>query len=266
MGQKIYIIRKSAYGYTDEFFYERNLGAITDTFTDEAEAYQQLTALEVPLFRYYDMGEIEQLSPCVRFDQFREERLALDSYLKEILGKSFLVTMPNSDFLYADMNTYLPKTMTDEQIMKMRDITGIRFHEMSMFEDEVLFYAIWLPHKNTYLHVDGGEFGQSTYFFDTYEQALANVTQGWADSQFMDTHLSGELYELSDQPTMLKSLLVTAIGLNYNPEQKVIEFSYGLTGESLAALSALLKQPLFEIREFPYEQAKDVPHDPFEYM
>jgi len=287
MTQKTYIIRKSAYGYTDEHYFEMSLGSITDTFTDEAAAYQRLTELEIPLFRSYDMSELEQTSPYTSNEKYQDMREELDAYLKAEFGKSFLMRHEPKGYLMAERNSYLGQDYTDEHIMKIREITGIRFHEMSVFENDVTFYAIWLPYSNKFYQIDRQdmiytiqhlkddvelynaklqEFRDAVFFYNSYDEALADATYPDAYRLYTNIPLQGTLEELSEQPIMLKSFIETTIGVDYDNDKQAIAINYGINPQDYAGLNALLKQPLFEIREFPYEDAKDIPHAPFEYM
>ena len=263
-----YIIRKSAYAYSDEYYYEQALGVITETFTDKDEAYARLTKLEVPNFRRYDMGEIEQLSICGYLHKYQKERHALDDYLMDTLGFTILTRVEDTDDLYVDMNTHLPDALSDEEIMKIRELTGIRFHELSVFENEIKFYAIWLPLLNKFHHVEHGNAEDAIYFFNSYDEALQyaskmNLTRILRDHK----PLHGTLEALSDQPAMLKSFIEATEHISYDEDTKEIKTNYQfwLAG-GFGGLNALLKNPLFEIRDFPYEQAKHVPYAPFEFI
>ena len=179
--------------------------------------------------------------------------------------KSFLTKFKDSDHYYVEMGTYIPKHVTDEQIMKIREITGIRFHELSVFEDVPMFYAIWLPASNKFRQVEYGDAKNAIFFFNSYDEALTNASeQYWYRDERL---LHGTLSELSDQPELLKSFIAATEGIEYNDDLNKLEFYYPFRQNGgFGALNALLKQPLFEIREFPYEQAKDVPHEPFEWI
>ena len=265
---KKYVIRKSAYAYSDEFYYEMVLGAITHTFDDRDQAYAKLTELEVPNFRQFDMGDIKELSRFGRAYQFQDQRRALETYLSETLNYKIFLQSESTGNLYVERNTYLPHILTEEQIMKIRELSGIRFHELSVFEDEIKFYAIWLPLLNKFHQVDYGDAKDAIYFFNSYDEALQYIGEIDLEWRLRDHKpLHGTLAELSYQPEMLKSFIDTTEHISYDDEEQEIKTTYhfGIDG-AYAGLNALLKTPLFEIRDFPYEQAKLVPHAPFEYM
>lgn len=283
MSQKTYIIRKVAYGYTDEHYFKICPGGIIDTFTDEDTAYRRLTELEVPMFRSFDMWELEELTPYGGYGKkYQSERQALHSFLLEEFGVSFMRQQDNTGHWYAKRDSFLGGKFTDAHIMKIREITGIRFYEVCVFEDEIVFYAIWLPYAQKYYQIDAqdiianyrylrpntpdSEVKDAVYFFNSYQDALDKAMhlplRWWNKGQ----SITGRLDDLSDQPTILQSFLETTAGITYHEATQTIVIGQDVDSQHIAGLNALLKQPLFEIREFPYEEAKDIPHGPFELI
>jgi hypothetical protein len=262
MKQKTYIIRKVAYHYSDEYLYVHTLGGIQHVYQSEAEAKQKLQALESKAFRVLDLGDIEQLSPCGYHNKFKQQREALDQYLREILGESLFHKSGHDDSLYMVLGTYLPNSLTDEQIMRIREISGIKFHELGEFEDEVIFYTIWITRTQKFYSADAGRYGESIYFFNSYEEAIEGAKELF--SAFLwGKSLEGTLEELTEQPSILMSLISQSNALRYDPKKASLEIAHGLRGEELISLNALLRQPIFEIRTIPLSEAEKIPHDPF---
>lgn len=263
MKQKTYIIRKVAYHYSDEYLYVHALGGIQHVYQDEAEAKRKLQALESQAFRTLDLGDIEQLSPCGRVNKFKQQREALDQYLREILGESLFHKSDYGDGLYMALDTYLPNYITDEQIMRIREISGIKFHELGEFEDEVVFYAIWVTKTQELYSANAGGYEGSIYFFNTHDEAMEGAKElllyflGGAS-------LKGTLEELTEQPSILMSLIFQSNTLRYDPKKAILEIAGVLRGEELISLNALLRQPIFEIRTIPLSEAEKIAHEPFE--
>lgn len=251
MKQKTYIIRKVAYHYSDEYLYVHTLGGIQHVYQDEAEAKQKLQALESQEFRLLDLGNIEQLSGCGYHNKFRQQREALDQYLQEVLGESLFHKSDYDDSLYMALDTYLPKHLTDEQIMRIREIIGIKFHELGEFEEEVVFYTIWITKTQEFYSAKSSQYGASIYFFNIYEEAIKGVKKLFPPYFLEDETLKGTLEELTEQPSILMSLISQSNSLRYDPKKSVLEIAYGLHGEELISLNALLRQPIFEIRTIP---------------
>lgn len=276
MNQKIYVIRKIAYQYSDEFWFVNAPGGIEHVYYDEAEARQRLQELECPMFRDLDLGNIEQLSPCGCSQQFRQQREALDRYLKETLGKSLFTYDDRYDDLYMEMHIYLPQQVSDEQIMQIRAISGVKFYDLSVFEDEACFYAIWLPQNNAFYSTGNFGEGYAIYFFNTHEEALERAQSvRWGLSMpgaEPPVELPGTLAELSEQPAILQSLIQQHDSLIYDEQQAVLTFHCGPIRhlphdkDEFIMLNALLRQPFFEIRTISLAEAEQIPHTPFEVM
>lgn len=265
MKQKTYIIRKVAYHYSDEYLYVHTLGGIQDIYHDELQAKQKLQGLESQQFKALDLGDIEQLSPCGYPNTFKQQRELLDQYLQQILGKSLFHKNSYDGRLHMEMGTYLPNHFTDEQIMQIREITGIKFYELAVFEDEVVFYGIWITQAKEFYRAEGGGYGESSYFFNSYEQAMAYIKESLPDF-IWDKPLQGKLEDLTEQPSILMSLIDQSDSLKYDPKNAILEIDYRLQGEELISLNAILKQPIFEIRTISLSDAKKIPHAPFEVM
>lgn len=274
MSQKIYVIRKIAYYYSDEFWFVNAPGGIEHVYYDEAEARQRLQELECPMFREQDLGDIEQLC-CDYNERYTQQREALDQYLKEILGESLLTRDDEYDDLYMEMETYLPQQVSDEQIMQIRAISGVKFYDLSVFEDEAFFYAIWLPGSHTFYSTGDTSEGDSIYFFNTHEEAIERVQNLRWEFSVPGTELielPGTLAELSEQPAILQSLIQQHDSLIYDEQTAVLTFHCGpirdLPGDTdeFVMLNALLKQPFFEICTISLAEAEQIPHTPFEVM
>ena len=276
MTKKIYVIRKIAYGFDDEQHYERAVGAITDTFDDERAAYQRLTELETARFRDFDPVDYEQFGHYGRYHPHNQaERKALDAFLKAEFGESFLGIDERTNQYHVKKRFFEianAANITDAQIMKFREIIGLRFHVLHAFEEEARFYALWLPHRDEFYRVTYVREDNAIYFYNSYDEALAATKEGEFIGVFDDFNLPGRPEDLSEQPVLLTALINTTNCLHYNDAKAQLElrpvWKNDMTeqAEHLASLNALLKQPLFEIRDFSLEDAKNVPHDPFEVI
>ena len=71
------------------------------------------------------------------------------------------------------------------------------------------------------------------------------------------------LEELSDQPAILRSITVLSGNIHYDEEQGQL-VSQNARDEELISLNAILRDPLWEIKELSLEQARDIPHHLFE--
>jgi hypothetical protein len=266
MKQKTYVIRKLAFFYSDEYYFVERQDGIVDTFNDEQEARQTLAELEVPLLRRLDFGNIEQM---VQRGIFQEERAALAQYFQSLSLPAIVAHYEPTGELYIRSQTYLPESLTDEQVMHIREITGVRLYELSVFEGEVVFYGIWLPREQKFLQAEEEEYGTVVYFFNTYEEALDGVRQH--RFRLQRDKLVGTIDTLTEQPALFKSFIEENWAVHYDSEAGYVEignmFGYAAdTGDTLIAFNALLKEPLFEIRAIPLEDAIQFPVWPYELV
>jgi hypothetical protein len=119
---------------------------------------------------------------------------------------------------------------------------------------------------NIFFQAHGDDDNRSIYFYNTYDEALKRANRLYYSLLLPQQPISGTLEQLSDQPLLLQSFLNTTMGIDYLYNSQTIQITHHFDKENYGALNALLKQPLFEIREFPYEQAQYVAHEPFEAM
>jgi hypothetical protein len=262
MQQKTYVIRKLAFFYSDEYYFIERQDGIVDTFDDEQEARQELAQLEVPRLRAVDLGNIEHTAA---WRKFQDERAALDQYLQSLSLPSVVSRNDETGELFAKLDTFLPQSLTDEQIMHVREITGIRFHELSVFEGEVVFYGIWLPRDNKFLQAEGAEYGGTfVYFFNSYDEALEGIQQ--RRYSLARNKLTGTIDTLTEQPNVFRSFVKDKWAILYDEQAGIIEINDTIPGDELIAFNALLKVPLFEIRAIPLEDAELFPVWPYELV
>jgi hypothetical protein len=262
MKQKTYVIRKIAYLFNDEYYFSAGLGGISGIYHDEEEAKQEYVALEVAEIRQLDFGKTKQ-----SFSNQPEERRRLHEYLQTMLPQSFFWVSTSGEIGLMEQDSYLPASLTDEQIMEIREVFKFQFHELSVFEDEAVFYATWLPREGKFLgpSVERYErYKNAVYFFNTREEALEGIER--LSYHYSEKILKGTIEELSDNPTLVRSLNEGDRLFQYFEGEAYIQLNYRPDGEDLIALNALLKEPLFEIRTLSLEKASQIPHEAFEIM
>lgn len=242
-----YVIRSLEFGYNDEFQYVLMPGGLQGVYHDETEAKQQWQTLEIRALREQDLGDIEQFSPCAYFSS--ENRIQFNNYIKNIIGESILVE--EDDGVYAEMETYLPEVLTDEQVLKAGEISGMKFYTLAIFEDQPVFYAIWIFNKQEYLHELESEM---IYYFDSYQQAL-DASKEEIHSILADLEIEGSLEELSNQPDVLESFIKNNSEIEYT--DNVLSIQY-LDDEDAIAFNALLKNPIFEIHSLDLKQIENL--------
>ncbi len=265
MARKLWVVREIAYQYNDNYYYLNSPGGIHDVYDDEADALIAMWEMEVERFRKMHLGDYEFFHGAGD-DHHQTMRKRLDSYLKEALGETIFEEITGRDDLFVPKRIYLPKWLTDDQILEIRELTGIKFFDVYEFEDEAVFYGIWLRQDSDFLKEDMGKYGSSIYFFSSYDVALneAKKRARWV-IDFLHPRWRGEIGTLTNQPSVLKTLIEMSESLIYDEKKKMLQFfwRHPSFGDDLVALNSLLIEPIFEIRPISLEDAQQIPHLPF---
>lgn len=251
MKQKVYVIRPVEYYYTDEYHMPTGLGGIRNIYRDKAEARNKLKTLESKTFRERNLD---------RYIYSDHQQEVFNKYLKKIFNDTSLyIPESESDLSSFYINPsdlyYLPKQVTDEQIMEIRKIVGIKFYELAEFEVSEVLYAVFSKYKDYSDIGCGGK--QISLFFNTYEEALDKIGDLFFNACFT-LDVEGSLEDLTEQPSALRSIIEQNRNLNYDPLKSILEINYEddyPSGEFIS-LNALLKKPLFEIRAVPLLEAE----------
>jgi hypothetical protein len=236
---KCYVIRQVAYEYTDEYYYIASPGTIQSVCTDRKAAEDELARLEHEAFSKWEMfgSEMEEFSPCSE-NSGQSDWQALHEYLNTEVGESFFEETEQG---LSVTSRFLSRAVTPEQVLRIREISGVRFHELSVFDsEEPEFFAVWIDPKAEYLGADGAAF-----FYESYDAALAAAGESLTDL-FCDLEVRGSLEELSSQPAALRTMIEAVEdegNLSYDEGTRTLTVRY-LTDEEATALNTLRVEPL----------------------
>ena len=258
--QKTYVIRKIAYHYSDEYLYVHTLGGIHEILHNEEEAMQLLAKLERDSWAQTSLGDIEPFSPCCSGDV--DKLVAFRVYCQRKLGLD-LVKVSEYGRLYCEYDTRLPTDLSDEIILDIRRISGVKFYDLSVYEGEPSFYGVWgTGQYGTPLGYV--QYSEALYFHNTYVEAL-----DWVKSQLSGIlshkEISGSLAELSNTPSFLRSLINSSERLMYDENKSVLTTRF-LKDEEAVALQELLKEKVLEIKALDLGSVKDISHYQYEIM
>lgn len=251
---KTYVIRKIAYHYSDDHLYVHTIGGIENTFQSEEEAKAEFLRLEREALESCDLGDTAQLSGCD--NNYFNEAKAFKNYYKQNFGED-IVKINDHGTIFCERGTTIRKGLSDNDILFIRNILGLKFYELSSFEGSPVFYGIWLNETNSFQ-----EYCEAPYFYSSYAEALKEAKQ---NIDFTRKTLNGTLDELSNNPVFLKSLINSSDKFEYNEEKKVLTTKYLSKDESIA-LNELLKVKVFEIKEIPMSEVEGIEHWTYEQM
>lgn len=235
-----YVIRHNEFAYNDEWFLTDEViaGRITAVYTDKAEAEQAYKTLIVEaLYDEYELSQYD-IGNGEADDETYEK---MDDFLLEKTGTPF------------DGET-LPQ-LNDDDAFEFAKLSGILCYQLIEFDDSRPHYAVWINAEESYMdHYDTG-----SILFESNPDFIEDSDCDWYFLSRIEQTLQGSLAELSDSPEILQAFLQNAQGIRFDEQQQhlIIDGSHS-DYQTIKALNALLKQPLFEIRALTLEEIQEL--------
>ncbi|RBP51210.1 hypothetical protein [Arenicella xantha] len=241
-----YVIRQYQFGYNDECYYISGSN-ILKVYDNEAEAEAAYRKLEVAHIRSAELSEQSSL-----WDAGDDELKPLNDFVQSKTGKHlFAGDRP-------EYNDSLPTELTDDEVLEFGKLADIQGYKLVTFENEPLFYAIWIFGEDEDWHKDYDEYSTSLVYSESREEIIESIGDVAYD-QWYDYKIKGTLEELSDSPALLASLLENTKKMKFveKPNKSFIKLK-SEDGAALTALNELLKEPLFAIKELSLEQVLEI--------
>ena len=262
-----YVIRKAAFHYSDDCAYFHTMGAIIgDVYNDSQEAHDNLMILEREAYLSTDLGDIEPFSGCSS-DVPVDMMVNLQNYFEKELGLDILKVQHRK--IYADRDSFLPESITNEQIKQIRNLSGLKFYDLVEFTDEPQFYGIW--EKTPFYNEEGfkdtseaSETPDSVYFYNSYMEAYEKGIY-YCYSDFNGTEIEGKLEEISDTPIILQTFIESSSNISYDESRESLTIK-SMWIKEWASLYTLLKNKPFEIRVLNFEDVKNCEQYAYECM
>lgn len=251
---KKFVIRKIAYHYSDDHWFFHTIGGIQGIFDSEEIARKEFLRLEREALESVDLGDTAQLSGCD--NTYLKEALEFKSYYRSTFGED-IVRQGAHGMLSCERGTYLPKGLRDEELLKVRKMLDLKFYELYAFENEPVFYGVWIKKQGKFM-----EWFNAPYFYNTYAEALDNAHQSMSNT-LSRSSFKGSLEELSESPVLLSSLVNTSNQIEYDVDQKELRTKFLQKGDAIA-LHELLKEKAFEIREIPLAEVQRIDPEIYE--
>lgn len=238
-----YVIRQNDFAYNDEWYQTHSpiLGAIQAVYTDKSEAesaYKQL--IVQALYHNEDLSNYD-IGNGYADDATYEK---LEAFVLEKTGEEF------------DTDDEIPE-MELEDAFQFAQIAGILHYQLIEINETQPIHILW---SNT----------QEDYFRGDYNNTFDSLDENFADIDDFDLYIfeddftqdviGRDLNELSDSPELLKNLIQNITAAHYDvDENSITEIDWDdLHFTELKALNALLKQPIFEVRQITLEQLNKI--------
>lgn len=235
----IYVIRENRFFYDDSYdAYEGS--KIACHFTDRAEAEAEYKRLEIEATRYIILWNQETLRNAqAAFEPELKFLKELDAFVFSCCGQRLLED--------GQLKIELPENMQDNDIFEFVKRAGIQKYDLLEFEDETVFYGIWLHHQQDWLKRD-----QETGWYLMYDLSEEKLFEKIHDGYFMtfsehDFVYEGVIEDMTDSPILFKKVLNELQWTKYDEtEQKLKIRGSGIY--DIKMLNPLLKNPIFEVK------------------
>jgi hypothetical protein len=234
----VFVIRHVSFAYNDEWFTnDGDLGGIKAVFDDEASAQTELQRLTVAFWRG------EELSS---YGTFCEPEA-------ELIDKLNAFCLAHCGQPLTDENGYdyqLPSGLSDADIVEFVKIADLMPYQVVEIPDGGGFVALWLPEEERYL----SGYETDIIYHPNVEAFMTDVPYQLYDA--FPTTWQGSY--ISHSPVLLRQLVASQPDcFQYNDTQQQLSLKkkiWEIPGAQLFALNALLKTPVFEVRQLSVDE------------
>lgn len=247
MSNNKYVIRHQSFGYNDEWYVLdwAMQGAIKAVYSDQREAEEQYKKLIVrALYQddYYNFS-------IANGEGDDQQYVAIAAFILEKTGEEF--------------DGELIPEMNEDDAFEFAKLSGILHYQLIEIDDSLPNYVLFNPATQSYVYASTPEesvllTGQNELFLFDGKNYVDDYWQEQTINDFfadLKLELNGTLEELSDSPTLLQQLIDDNFWLTYENQQlKVKSFADQDSFNWIKSLNALLKDPIFEIRQVTLEE------------
>lgn len=242
-----YVIRSFEFAYNDEYYQtDGNLSYVKASYDTLEEAEAALKKLNAEALR----GGID--SDLGNYEPFYEASEELIAELNEFCLARCGEPLTTSGYVES-----IPEGLGDDDVCEIAKRTGLEAYRLVTMDTAQTYYAIWMDGANPltrefhYLC----DYNGTVFYSENLEQMLSDSEVASIFTSLFPKSFIGRLEELSDSPQLLQHLIdQNPYGFKYQSSLLTINNSYAGV-EELRALNALLKNPVFEVRELTFEQA-----------
>ena len=240
-----YVLRAYCFGYNDENFYVCGT-RINDVFDNRDKAEAAYRKAQLQYLRDIDLAEHENI-----FNGDPAYIARLDKYIREKTGDGI-----TGDNEWVDMGTDIHAKLSDDDLFEFGEMGELFAYKLIAFDDEPVFHTLWNPQEEKYFQViDEGYEG--LVYGASQDELMKLVEERDITLNWDGMEISGTIDELSDNPTLLRQYLETADEIEYDHADNVLRFGYP-EAKVVVGLNALLKAPIFEVRELTIDEVKEL--------
>lgn len=246
MSNTKYVIRQNDFAYNDEFYYlnDVTLGRVQTIYDNQQQAEENWKKLVVSEIRKEILGNYSV------FNEYHyDEKLIhqLHQFTLERCGQPLLDEKGRHE-------DYIPATLSDDDTFEFAQRTGIMLYQLIEVDMEHPYYVIWLCQEQDYF---SGFYGT---IVDSQDPNFDDVE--WHEKIYaFESDVEEYIYHqpinlLTASPELFRNLIQTIPAIIYDIDKQMItEIDFeNFSFLQLKSLNALLKQPLFEIRQITFDQ------------
>ena len=186
----------------------------------------QLELYDYDIFGGYETDELSQ---------------TMEKFILEKTGQEFdEITLPE---------------MNEQDAFEFAQLSGLLRYQLLELDETRPNFVIWLPTEQRYF----SDFHTGDIIFASVKNFVEGHKSEWYFLKQLNISLQGSLAELSDSPELLNHFIQNQQGILYNETDLSLTIDADIAGyNTLSGLNALLKQPLFEIKQASLEELKNL--------
>lgn len=236
-----YVIRHNDFAYNDEWYQtlSAETGQIHTIYQDKTEAEQAFKELIVEAL-YQD----EELSNYDIGNGYADDETyeKLEAFVLEKTGEDF------------EIDDEIPELSLDDAF-EFAQISGVMHYQLIEIDAQKPIYILWSNLEQDYFRSDNNNVFDST---DDNFSTREDFELYMFEDDFNEQVFKQALDEISDSPEILKALILNTPSVSY-AEDCVTDIDWEeITLSELKAFNALLKNPVFEIKQINLEQLNNI--------
>lgn len=233
-----YVIRHNDFAYNDEWFQTSfpEAGTIHAIYDNKDEAEQVFKQLIVSAL--YDAEDLSNydIGNGYATDETYE---ALEQFVLEKTGEEY------------ETDDAIPELSLDDAF-QFAQISGVMHYQLLEIDNQKPIYILWSNEEQDYLRSENYNIFDSTdENFNTLDDFELYIFENDFNEQVFDRAFD----EISESPALLKTLVQGISVITYDVENdKITDIDWeDISFSQLKSINALLKQPIFEVRQISLE-------------
>jgi hypothetical protein len=248
-----YVIREIIYYYDDQFELELCEGGIDEVFDDKSVALQAFDNKETKRIKEANLYITVPIANGSGDDSIQQK---LHDYFVENFNLPLITEQHGYLGIHDEFE--IPQSATNQQILEIRNLTGIRFHTLTEFSNEAVFYTI--RYNGELIESQGHDWQndveiKAPYFYNSREEAIQNIP-------YKNYNTVDKIEDLIETPSILEHYISTCKDVNYDVENSELSVKFSSEHKSdwekQRSLLILLKNSPIKLEELSLQDAQNI--------